>query len=127
MSGISAKAVAALQEIRNQLRFDDHVDLEAFRDSFNILDQAGVFDEVDRWERLNGWIPLPHGVTGTQIRHRKIIGNNVRLGGGEPKVIVAETDEWVIYAVHSGGRNSRFITENAVRKEQFENEFERKE
>lgn len=97
-------------------------------EAFSILDGYGVFEEVDRWERLNGWIPLPDGVTGQQIRHRKIGTGGVRLGAACPKVIVAETAEWVICAAYSGpGTSGRFIGEIAVPRTEFEEEFERKE
>lgn len=128
MSDINAEVVAALKHLRTHRTglYMAHLTQDAFR----TLDQAGVFDEIDRWEELNGWIPLPDGVTGVQIRHRKIVDNRVRYGGGEPKVIVAETAEWVIYAVFSGpgpGTTGRFIKEIAAPRDRFEEEFERKE
>lgn len=125
---ISSKVVEALETLRRHQA--GLYMAPPTQDAFRILDQAGAFDDIDRWERLNGWTPLPQGVVGTQIRHRKIVGDNVRLGGGEPKVIIAETIEWVVYAVFSGpgpSHSGRFICEKAVPRSEFEEEFERKE
>ena len=126
---MNQEVVNALEALREARRSVSCMSPRA-RDAFSTLDQAGVFEEVDRWERLNGWIPLPQGVVGTQIRHRKIVGNDVRLGGGEPKVIITESIEWVIYAVFSGpgpGDTGRFIKEIALPRDRFDEEFERKE
>lgn len=72
---------------------------------------------------LDHWPPLPDGVTGTQIRCRRIIGR-VRLGGAEPKVIVAETERNVIYRAY--GANGQFLFERAMAADEFEQEFERR-
>ncbi len=77
------------------------------------------------------WPPLPAGVTGQQIRNRKIYappgtGRAVRVGGGEPKVIVAESRTFVIYETFSA-KDGKSLGEHVAPRAQFEEHFERKE
>jgi hypothetical protein len=79
---------------------------------------------------INAWPELPPGVSGTQIRYRKIhmppmTSGPVRSGGAEPKVITAETRQHVIYHVYSSG--GRDLGERCMKRAEFETEFERKE
>lgn len=64
-----------------------------------------------------------------QIRHRKVFGppmtsGPVRLGGSEPKAIVAETREFVVYRTWSA--NGVDLGEKCLPKKAFETEFERR-
>lgn len=75
------------------------------------------------------WPTLPDGVTGTQIRYRKILTppmttKPVRLGGSEPKVIVVETEKYVIWRVFSS--SGRDFGEHCTERPEFESEFERR-
>lgn len=75
------------------------------------------------------WLPLPAGVTGQQVRHRKIIGppttaKPVRLGGAEIYVILAETPEHVIYVAYS--QSGKRYEEKVMQAAEFEETFERK-
>lgn len=77
------------------------------------------------------WPALPEGVKGVQIRHRKIFGFSmasdpgVRLGAAEPKVIVAETDQWIVYAIY--GADGRYLGERTHLRSGFQEFFERRE
>lgn len=71
--------------------------------------------------------PLPGEIrTGQLIRHREIFVNGdrrTRLGGMEPKVIVAETRDYVIYRIWAyGGRD---LGEKCLPRDEFEAKFER--
>ena len=75
------------------------------------------------------WPELPEGATGQQVRYRHIshqpaTSRPVRLGGLEPKAIVAETESWVIYRVWD--RSGRDLGERCCPKPEFETEFERR-
>lgn len=78
---------------------------------------------------VDGWHDLPEGVTGTVVRCRKVFGppmttEPTRLGGDEVYVILAETDAYVIYGAWS--REGEKIREDCLRRERFEEVFERK-
>lgn len=76
-------------------------------------------------DRYNApWPPLPEGVTGQEVRYRDC-RSGTRLGLLEPKVIVAETDHWVVLAVYSA--KGKFLCEEVLSKARFENEFERRD
>lgn len=73
------------------------------------------------------WPPLPDGATGQQIRRRKIVeisGKVIRVGGLEPKAIIAETNRFVIYRVWS--ESGRDLGERCLELTEFEEEFERR-
>lgn len=72
---------------------------------------------------VDTWPPLPKGVTGTEIRARYIAGG-VRVSGAEPKVIVAETEGYVIFKVWSA--KGRDLGERVLTKSDFEEQFERR-
>lgn len=74
--------------------------------------------------------PTAPMVSGQVIRHRSIIrppvtSVPVRTGGEEPKVIVAETREWVIYRVWSS--KGVDLGERAMKLDDFDTTFERGE
>lgn len=71
-----------------------------------------------------GWPQLPAGVTGTQVRYTRHIAG-VRLGDSEPKVIVTETDKWVIFRVYAS--TGELLNEVAQLRWEFDTEFERRE
>lgn len=80
---------------------------------------------------INAWPALPPGVTGQQIRERKVyhppmVDRPVRAGGAEPTVIVAETRQYVIYQVFSS-RDGRDLGEHVVTAGHFESRFERRD
>lgn len=65
-----------------------------------------------------------------QIRHRRVYGppltggGLVRLGGSEPKAIVAETREFVVYRTWSA--RGVDLGEKCIPRAEFEKEFERR-
>lgn len=62
-----------------------------------------------------------------QIRNRKVTevaGKLVRLGGSEPKAIVAETKQFVVYRVWSA--TGKDLGERCSSKANFDEEFERR-
>lgn len=122
MSEYSARA---LQEIRDQLRHDDHYDPQAIREAFAVLEEAGVFEETDRWLRRHGWLPVPAHVEGKQVRHRAIVGQ-VRLGGDELYMIAVETDEWVIVKPWNR-EGTKAYPSKAYPLAEFNQKYERKE
>jgi len=76
---------------------------------------------------VDKWLELPEGETGQQIRHRKTFDGaegRYRLGGAEPKAIVAESRNWVIYRVWS--HDGRDLGEHICPKPEFERKFERR-
>lgn len=88
----------ALQTVRNLLARNVTLncnEVDDLREAFAVLEEGGLFEEADRWVRRHGWLPVPAHVEGEQVRHRTVAGQ-VRLGGNELYMIVAETDEWVI-------------------------------
>jgi hypothetical protein len=79
----------------------------------------------------NTWPLLPAGVTGQQIRYRKVfnppmVDVPVRVGGAEPKVIVTESRTFVIYETFSA-KDGKSLGEHVAPRAQFEEHFERKE
>lgn len=81
--------------------------------------------DVDSWPMPPG---LPQMETGQLIRSRKITeppmtSRQVRLGGAEPKVIVAETREYVIFRVWSS--RGADLGEQCMRRDEFERDYER--
>jgi hypothetical protein len=82
--------------------------------------------DPDKWAMP----PTTPMATGQVIRERKIYkppmtSVPVRAGGAEPKVIVAETREWVIYRVWSS--KGEVLGEHAMKLDEFEERFERGE
>lgn len=78
----------------------------------------------------DNWPALPDGVTGVQIRHSATYEppmtiRPTRLGDAEPKVIVAETQSYVIYRTWSADR-TRDFGEHCMTRGDFEQTFERK-
>lgn len=79
---------------------------------------------------VNTWLDLPPGVTGQQIRERKIsyppmVSKPVRHGGACPYAIVTETQQFVIYKVWSS--RGADLGERVLKIEEFEKQFERKD
>lgn len=82
---------------------------------------------VDDWPELP--VNQPAVPVLDQIRHRKVYGppltaDPIRKGGAEPKAIVAETREFVIYRVWSS--TGKDLGESCLPKAEFEEQFERR-
>lgn len=81
--------------------------------------------------RLEGWVLPPQAVQVTEgqlIRHRRMFNSSptsggVRVGGSEPKVIVAETRQFVVYRTWAD--DGRDLGESCVSRDEFDQEFER--
>jgi hypothetical protein len=78
---------------------------------------------------VDTWPGLPDGHDGIEIRSRKIYlppmtTRPVRDGGAEPKMIVAETGQWVIYRVWSS--KGQDLGELISPRPAFDAEFERR-
>lgn len=56
------------------------------------------------------------------IRYKKIV-SGVRLGGNEPKRIIAETEQYVIYKVSSN--KGKDLGEHCISRDEFNESFER--
>jgi len=78
----------------------------------------------DTPSRSDEWPPLPEGVTGTQVRCRQF-AVGVRIGGNEPKVILAETEDYVIFKIWSS--NDEDLGERVLTKMDFDEKFERRD
>lgn len=103
---------------------------DAIRDLRNFLTgwlQSEGYEEApatsDTPSQTDVWPPLPDGVTGTQVRCRQF-AVGVRLGGAEPKVLVAETENYVIFKIWSS--NHEDLGERVLTKVEFDDKFERR-
>lgn len=71
----------------------------------------------------DAWPELPKDAPdGVQVRY-KVVPGGVRRGGAEPKVVVAETEQFVVYRVWSS--YGRDLGERCMPRGDFEAEFER--
>lgn len=78
---------------------------------------------------VNDW-PTPPGTrplrTGQLIRYKQTFregGKEYRVGGLEPRIIIAETPGYIIYNVWTSG--GAFLSEEAITREEFNQKFER--
>lgn len=118
----------ALQTIRNLLARNVTLDcneVDDLREAFAALEEGGLFEEADRWVRRHGWLPVPAHVEGKQVR-RTATFKDVRLGGNELYMIVAETDEWVIVKTWNRHGTEAYPS-NAYPLAEFNQKYERKE
>lgn len=129
MTKYTPETLFAYQEVRDQVRHEDHHDLPALITALEVLTRAGVFQSLQKAVEANAWSLRPehartHHPLAPQVRLKRMIGPT-RLGAAEFYAIVAETTEWVIIGIW--GSDGKYRGETAVARVDFEQKYERKE